>query len=118
MAKKIVEVQFGNGHPIPKLEVVLSTGYAVDINPKEPVESFRHLARALFGEIFLQVSKSEKSFEPGISATIKEITKIVDRLGTPDLKSLLSVSVWAHFLSEYDLVRRRTMRRTKKKQKE
>ena len=65
---RITEIPFGNGEPVPEIELVLSTGYRVLIDPREPVESFEHLVRAFLGEVFLKVSGEEGDVRKNNSA--------------------------------------------------
>ena len=99
---------------MPEMELILSTGYRVEINPEHPVDSFVDLSRALLCEIFLKVLDDKGEVGLGFHATMQEISTLVNQLEVDDACAVLKVALWARFLEEHEKVRKGLKRREKK----
>ncbi len=103
------EIPFGNGEPVPKIELVLSTQYSVEIDPQAPIRSLKHLGRALFCEVFMTAVDDTQDLKSGVDATIGEISSIVDGLGVHEARAVLKVAFWAEVLKTSEIVAMRKL---------
>jgi hypothetical protein len=86
------------------LELVLSTGYRVEIaaGHENPLESFERLGSAILGEVFLRSMEGKCDFKEAFGAVNEEITALVDNLDYSGVRTALQAAIFAQFIKAYN----------------
>jgi len=86
------------------LELVLSTGYRVEIatGHENPMEGFERLGNAILGEVFLRAMEGKSDFREAFHAVNEEITTLVDNLDFSGVRTALQAAIFAQFLKAYN----------------